>query len=501
MEETSKTDEFKKLDSVPHTEVEALVEAVHESPWRQNFHIQPVTGKLADPAGFVYHNGTYHLFYQWVPLDSREGFEYWYHVTSEELANFSNQGVKIRPDTIYDSNGALAGSAFVIGDDIQIYYTGSHKTERGRSIHNQMHAVLNARLKVRKDAAPLIEGTPEGYTDNFKNPKVWQEDDVYYMIIGAQNHSEYGRALLYSTEESGVFKLRGEVRTGLEQFGFMWENPDFFTLGDKDVLAFCPKGLDKYKNSYWNAFQSGYVVGRLYRGTLVLEHGEFYEFDHGFDFYAPQTALGKDGERILIGWMGIEESNYPTEKYEWAGCLTIPRVISLENDRIRQMPVPALENLRYDEITAEGYFSHYPRKMKDFYGDCYELIVDINENNASEIYINLRMSRKEETALIYNTEKRLFTLDLGFSGVLTDNVDGTTRSVELEEDLKQLRVYMDNSSIEIFINNGEAVMSSRIFPDEKSVGVEMSTEIGECYVCLTQYKLKPFEPEQVIYNQ
>ncbi|WP_411842595.1 glycoside hydrolase family 32 protein [Salinicoccus sp. HZC-1] len=500
MEETSKADEYKKMDSVPHPEIEALIETVNNSPWRQNYHIQPVTGSLGNPAGFVYHNGLYHLFYQWSPLDSRHGIEYWYHVTSEDLATFNNQGVKIRPDMIYDSHGALAGSAFVIEDEVHLFYTGHHITEEGRKIPNQMRAVMNDRFKVRKETFPFLKGSPEGYTEQFRNPKVWNEDGIYYMIIGAQTDSEYGRALIYTAEEPNEFKLQGEVRTELDQFGFMWESPDFFTIDGKDVLAFSPQGLDKYGHSYWNAYQSGFVMGHLYRGTLVMDHGEFHEFDHGFDFYAAQTALGKNGERILIGRMGIEESDYPTDEYKWSGCFAIPRILTLENDRIRQNPVPALEKMRYDEITAEGYFNHYPRKMKDFYGDCYELIVDINENNASEIYIILRRSRKEETTLVYNTETRLFTLDIEFSGEIPGNVDGTTRSVELEEDLNQLRIFMDVSSIEIFINEGEAVVSSRIFPGEKAVGVEMSTEIGDCYVSLTQYKLKPFEQEKIIYN-
>lgn len=500
MEETSKTDELKKLDSISHDEMDALIETVQDSPWRQNYHIQPVIGSLADPAGFAYHGGIYHLFYEWSPMNGRHGIKYWYHVTSPNLTTFSNRGVKIRPDTIYDSHGALAGSAFVIEDEIHIIYTGIHMTENDRTIPNHLHAKLNEHFKVRKESAPLFKGAPEGITDSFRNPKVWEEDGVFYMMIGAGTESEYGRVVVYSTETSNTFEFRGEVGTELDQFGIMWENPDFFTIDDRDVLAFCPQGLDKYRWSYWNASQSGYITGRFYRGTLVMDHGEFHEFDHGFDFYAPQTVRGEKGERIMIGCMGIEESDYPTEKYQWANCLTVPRVLTLNQDKIRQNPVPALETLRYDEITAEGYFNYFPRKMKDFYGDCYELIVDINENNASEIYINLRMSRREETALIYNTEKRLFTLDLGFSGMLPDNVDGTTRSVELEEELKQLRIYMDTSSIEIFINEGEAVMSSRIFPEERAVGVEMSTEIGDCYVCLTQYKLKSFENETIIYN-
>lgn len=490
MEETSKTDGFKKLDSISLDEMESLMEKASEDPWRQRYHIQPVTGHLGAPAALIHHGGLYHLFYEWSPFDGHRGIRYWYHVMGEGLASFNNRGVKLHPDTIYDSHGALAGSAFVVDGTVNIAYTGAHMTEAGRIIPNQLRAVLNEHFRVRREPIPIEKGPPEGFTDNFGHPKIWEEDGVFYMLAGAQTRSDYGRAVVYSAGDPGSFKYRGELRTDLDQFGFMWAHTDFFTIEGKDVFAFCPHGVDKYRYSYWNARQSGYVIGRLYRGTLVMDHGEFHEFDHGFDFYAPKTTAGENGERILIASMGIEDTDYPTEDRGWGGCMTIPRVLTLGGERIRQNPVPALEALRYDRISAEGYFNHFPRKMKDFYGDCYELIIDINENNASEIYIKLRMSRQEETLLIYNTESRLFTLDVEFSGKLPGNVDGTKRSVELEEDLRQLRIYMDKSSIEIFINEGEAVMSSRIFPDKRAHGVEMSTEIGDCYVSMTQYKMK-----------
>src|SRR5699024_11745799 len=99
MEETSKTDELKRLDSIPHDEMETLMMKASQDPWRQNYHIQPVAGHLGAPAAFVHNRGVYHLFYEWTPFDGPGGIRYWYHVTAENLAVFNNRGVKLRPDT------------------------------------------------------------------------------------------------------------------------------------------------------------------------------------------------------------------------------------------------------------------------------------------------------------------------------------------------------------------------------------------------------------------
>src|SRR5699024_11354331 len=69
----------------------------------------------------------------------------------EGLASFNNCGVKLHPDTIYDSHGALAGSAFVVDGTVNIAYTGAHMTESGRIIPNQLRAVLNEHFRVRRE--------------------------------------------------------------------------------------------------------------------------------------------------------------------------------------------------------------------------------------------------------------------------------------------------------------------------------------------------------------
>ncbi|GAA3727924.1 sucrose-6-phosphate hydrolase [Salinicoccus jeotgali] len=446
--------------------------------WRQHYHVQPPLGSLDGLAGLVADAEGYQLFYEWTPVYGQRT-KCLYHLTSKDMVAFDDQGViKMLSD------GDSPGSALVTDnqDGLHLFYTG---LKSRRCI--QYHSILDAQKEFKTTEA-IIKGTPQGYLPVMNAPYVFHEDK-YRMMLGTGTEDEFGRILVFSGDSPSSFQYDGPLATELDQFGFMWTHPEYFKLDGKDVLLFNVKGLDKYQNSYWNIYQSGYLVGDIDFNELHMTHGAFHELDHGFDFYAPKTVMS-EGKRLIVGWMGTEETDYPTNG-EWDHCLTIPREVSVRGSHLIQKPFDGLCNYRTNELTAEGYFDHYPRKIKDFYGHSYELVLDILENNANRIHIDLRVSRREHTSLIYDSESQVLTLDRTFSGKLPGNVDGTTRKVQLEAPLSQLDIFMDISSIEVFANHGEAVMSARIFPSNESTGVEFSTEIGGCHVRMARYDIKP----------
>lgn len=461
-----------------------------ENPWRQKYHIQPPAGSMNSLDGFVYYEGRYHILYQWAPFYA-QGRKYLYHVASENLAGYDDLGIV---DALPD--GADSGSASVMGD-MHTYHT---VMERNTSL--QKHTVWRQEAGQLRPyrTETIMKGSPKGYGPVVKDPTVWQENEGCFMMLGATTLDDFGRVLCFTGTNPETFDYIGELKTDLDQFGFMWESPELFELDGNHVLMFNPQGLDKYQHSYWNIYQSGYVLGSVDMHKSTMDHGEFHELDQGFDFYAPKTACGASGERYMIGWMGMKDTVYPTDG-SWSHCLTLPRELSIEQGVLKQRPVSVLADLRTDEMTAEGYFDHRPKKMKDFYGDSYELTMDILENNATQIYINLRMSRREQTSLIYDATAHTLTLDTTFSGQMPENVDGTTRTAKLDAPLSKLRIFVDVSSIEIFINDGAAVMTARIFPSEKAKGVELSTELGNCYVRISRYELKPLTADTDIHEE
>ncbi|TVT27850.1 sucrose-6-phosphate hydrolase [Salinicoccus cyprini] len=464
------------------------IDRAQESPWRQKYHIQPPAGSMDALDGFIYHEGKYHILYQWAPFWT-EGRKYLYHVVSDDLAIYHNRGIV---DALPD--GADSGSASVM-DGMHVYHT-----VMDGGIPLQQHTAFREEAGHLRPyrTSPIIKGAPKGYGPIVKDPKVWKENGRYCMIMGAATQDDFGRVLYFTGTGTEVFDYIGELETELDQFGFMWESPELFELDGHHVLMFCPQGLDKYQHSYWNIYQSGYILGSADLDKRVMSHGDFHELDQGFDFYAPKTTCDAFGNRYIIGWMGMKETVYPTDG-AWSHCLTLPRRLSIENGVLKQRPAAALADLRTDEMTAEGYFDHRPKKMKDFYGDSYELTMDVLENSATQIYINLRVSRREQTSLIYDANTNTLTLDTTFSGEMPENVDGTVRTAKLDAPLSKLRIFVDVSSVEIFINDGAAVMTARIFPSEKARGVELSTEMGSCHVRMSRYEMQPLASNPIIH--
>lgn len=492
MAEWSREERYRRIEDVDSLTLKQLKQQVDTSIYRQTYHIQPETGLLNDPNGLIYYNHKYYVSHQWFPLGATHGLKYWFNYTSDDLVNFEPQGAIIKPDTSFDSHGVYSGSAFEHNGQLYYMYTGNHRDEEWNRYASQMIAKVQEDGSISKMAYPVIPQQPSGYTSHFRDPKVFEHKGEFYAIIGAQTNDNYGRVLLYKTinKQLDDWIFVGELQTELKEFGFMWECPDYFKLDKKDVLLFCPQGIEPENEQFRNIYQSGYLIGSLDFDTLTFNHEDFIELDHGFDFYAPQTFLDQHGKRILIGWMGLPEINYPTDREGWAHCLTIPRELTIEDGKLRQRPFEGLKKLRTNKETALGYANKFNRQLQPYEGKQFELIIDILDNEASEIYFELRASKNNTTLIKYNSTTQKLTLDRTESGLLPDNVSDYTRSTYLDTPLTQLQIFVDTSSIEIFCNDGERVLTSRIFPEESATGIKTSTESGQVYLQFTKYELK-----------
>ncbi|GKV70150.1 invertase [Sporosarcina sp. NCCP-2716] len=468
---------YRRLDTVDPKEYDELVEHVANAPWRQKYHVQPLAGLLNDPNGFSWFNGQYHLFYQWFPLGPAHGLKYWYHTVSDDLVTFENKGIALSPDTAYDSHGVYSGSALQAGDDLMLFYTGNTRDDKWLRTPYQCMAQMNKDGEFSKWELPVITGVPEGYTQELRDPKLWNENGTYYCVIGAQRDNMTGAALLYRSADLHAWEFIGEVQTDHTDFGYMWECPDLFTVDGTDILVFSPLGLKPEGLSRSNLFHAGYLSGTFDVDTGAFNHEPFQELDYGFDFYAPQTMEGPDGERILIAWMAIPQLPYPTDKDGWANCMTLPRVLTVEDGQLKQRLPKSWDKPEEDASHWQGEIGRQP-ELLPFGGDCYELQAKLSDVTAREMHIDLRVREMEYSRITYNSETQTLVFDRMHSGEPVNASEGHTRTVTLSRPLERLRILVDISSVEIFVNDGDTVMTSRIFPGEDSTGIRIQAAEG-----------------------
>lgn len=466
MTEWTRERRYQRLEDTDPAVYAALAARVSRAPWRQRWHIQPPAGLLNDPNGFCWDGSRYHLFYQWFPLGAVHGLKYWRALESLDLVHFADCGIAIAPDSEYDSHGAYSGSALPNPDgSLTIAYTGNHRSAGWQRIPYQLTGRYDSRRFSRD--APFMAGPPAGFTEHVRDPKIWRDSrGRLCAVLGAQRSSGTGTALL--TREG---ELLGELNTALADFGYMWECPDLFPLDRQSVFLFSPQGVPAQGYHCRNLYQTGVLIGAYDADSLTLTHGGFQELDAGFDFYAAQTCQGANGERMLIAWMGMPDTAYPTDSDGWQGCLTLPRLLSLEDGRLIQRPLPALAQLR-------GVRLERPTRLSSG---------ELHYANPERTPFSLELCQGGGCAVRLDYDGGILTLDRSQSGCLPQLAldsppqDKTNLSIrQLAVSVHALQIFLDASSIEIFINGGEHTMTARLFPPDGADGIACSGQ-GRLY--------------------
>lgn len=487
--EWSRESRYRRIEDVSQDALKQLEKQVANSPWRQSFHIQPKTGLLNDPNGFSYYNGEYHLFYQWFPLGPVHGLKYWYHTKSTDLVHWENVGIGIEPSAFFEKHGAFSGTAIEHNGLLYLFYTGNTRDQDWIRQPYQCMATMDENYEIKKFDNPVIDQVPIGYTDHFRDPMLVKKEEGFYALIGAQRENKTGCLVIYKSNDLKTWEFHGELQTRLDSFGYMWECPGYLEIDDKGILLFSPQGLEPEGIKYENIYQAGYMLGKpLDFENKQFNHKSFHEFDRGFDFYAPQVMKDPNGRQILVGWMGLPEIHYPTDKYGWAHCLTIPRELSLREDRLIQKPVQELQKLRKEKVEADENLSNESRELKGFTGETYELLCTFDVNDADEVGVHLRVSEKEQTVLTYSKVNEELLLDRTHAGQAFAEEFGTVRRCSYQKDKVKFHIFVDQSSVEIFVNDGEEVFTARIFPGEDSTGIRFFAK-GNASVKATKWDI------------
>ncbi|WP_297204701.1 glycoside hydrolase family 32 protein [uncultured Brachyspira sp.] len=463
--------------------------------WRLKFHIMPPIGWLNDPNGLSYFKGKYNIFFQYSPFDINGGLKFWGHYRSSNLIDYEYIGVSIYPDEKYDCHGVYSGSAFIEDDKLYIYYTGNVKLlgehdyiDSGREANTMLTISEDGLNFSEKECLMEMKDYPKNVTNHIRDPKVWKENDKYYMVQGARIYginrnenkdNDIGEVLIFSSKDKINWEHISTIHTK-DAFGYMWECPDLFNLNGQNILITCPQGVKQIEGIYENIYLSGYfMINDDYKNN-DCEVNNFQILDRGFDFYAPQTFLDEYNNRVLIGWMGVPDTEEYhknlTVQYGWQHCLTIARELTFKNGKIYQIPHRSLNNLRIKKIEKDYNSKNLSDNIIDSDIGAYDIIIDIKDNN------NFKFIISEGLCARYDNN----TFILEFTDTIGKKIGGgrDKRKAYLEN-LYNIRVLIDTSSVEIFINDGEMVFTTRYYPDDYSFKISGN-------LSLTIYELKSF---------
>lgn len=461
----------------------------HIDTLRPRLHITPPHGLLNDPNGFCYFNQTYHLFYQWFPFDTFHGMKHWMHVTSTDLYQWQEQGCKITPTEAYESHGAYSGAALVENDQAYLFYTGNIKSgsepDAAREA-SQCMARLGADNQVQKHGQnPLIPAVPDGYTGHVRDPKVVKVDGGYYMLLGAQRAADLsGTIVVYFSEDLLDWTFNGEltiadqasvlrpIQTAFSQ-AYMFECPDFLQVDGYDVLIFSPQGMEKDGHRFHNRYHVVYCTGVMDWDSLTFSVGHWDELDRGFDFYAPQTMANAPDHPTLMAWAGTDE-DLPSAQYGWINCLTAPRTLRVENGRLCQR----LVNVdRYVTETVTKTVTDTETQPLD----SLSFLLDVDCHTLQgRMTLALVDADDRQLVLTVDNTTQTVTLDrLEYAHHEADWTFGHVRSTVLERPCDQVLIMCDQSILEVFINDGEAVFTALFFPqaDAHHLSVNMESDV------------------------
>jgi len=452
--------------------VEAL-RAQRQDDYYPQFHLAAAAGWINDPNGLVYINGVYHAFYQHHPYDQNWGPMHWGHATSRDLAHWQHQPIALAPGESYDKDGCFSGCAVDDNGVLTLLYTG-HVWLGKEGDDDQVREVQC--LATSEDGVNFVKHgpvllPPEGI-QHFRDPKVWRAADRWWMVVGAKENG-LGQARLYRSNDLRDWQF-DRVLAGAQSphQGYMWECPDFFPLGEKQVLLFSPQGLTAQGYRNRNRFQSGYLLGHWRPDEDFSVTQSFCELDGGHDFYAPQTFTAADGRRMLFAWMDMWESPMPSKPHGWAGALTLPRELTLSCEgNVLMNPARELTALRGEQQSFDAVSVRNQRQV----------LTDGEQELA--LTLSIAASDAERYGIVIGTAARLYvdnqTHRLVLERFSEDPGLCSCRSVPLPEaNILSLRVFIDRSSLEVFVNHGEACLTSRIYPTDGQRSVTLFAEGG-----------------------
>ena len=406
--------------------------------FRPVYHHTPLYGWMNDPNGMFYKDGVWHLYYQWNPYGSQWENMHWGHSTSTDLIHWEHQPMALEPDWL---GSIFSGSCVTKGDEVVAFYTsaGHHQTQ-------SMAVSRDGGRTFKKFSGNPVLTTSD--VPDFRDPRpFWNEDiHAWNLILAAGQEMR-----IYSSKNLEDWKFESSFGKEYGNHGGVWECPDLFKIDDKWVLL-----CNINPGGPFGGSATQYFVGQFDGHKFTCESMPKVTkwLDYGKDHYATVSFYNApENRRVVLAWMSNWQyaNQVPTKQYRSSN--SIPRDLGLftcrEETYVSVRPSKEM-------LAARG------AKLKKPTEAC-ELVVDLK----GQTEIVLSNSKGEQVVMTYDGQKQVFTMDRSQSGDTSfSEAFPCTTVAPTYGVVRQLRIFIDRCSIEVFDTDGKMAMTNLVFPSE-----------------------------------
>lgn len=478
------------------------------SPYRPSFHLTPGEHWINDPQRPFFAGGEWHLYYLYnADYPDGNGTE-WYHATSDDLVSWQNEGVAIEKYR----NGLgdiLTGSAVVDTEGTAGFGRGAVialVTQQDDGVQRQslFYSTDNGYSFQGYDGNPVMDNP--GVVD-WRDPKVvWDEANAQWVMVLAEGE----RLGFYVSPDLRSWRYVSDFARN--DLGLL-ECADLFEMTDASgrrtwILAASADGAKSDRTTglaYWTGSWDG--------STFTADVDDPLWLDDGADFYAAVTwddPRHSEAERLqsrfALGWINnwAYARDLPPEDWQ-GGALSVTRQLTLVEEAgrlvLRSQPVDAFVDYMGEARTAEtitvepGTVSDLALQPDDA---AYRLQTTLEVPDSGEVRLRLFDTGATAVTVGYDADRDVVFVNRERDAAAAEMPEAyreirTTAPLDSDDTLA-LDILVDHSSVEVFVGDGRASLTTAVYPAESArISVEA---VGDAPVTLRDIRLAPIAVAQ-----
>lgn len=468
--------------------------AENREKYRPAYHHTPLYGWMNDPNGMVYHDGVWHLCYQWNPFGSKWQNMTWGHSTSRDLIHWEPQEPALLPDglgTIFSGSSAIdeANSAGFGKNSIVTLFTSAATSQ----VQSLAYSNDGGYTYTTYPGNPVLTLESEARDPNM----FWNEETKQWTLILA--HALDHEMLIFTSPDLKSWTLQSSFGKGLGAQDGVWECPDLFELPvtgtqEKKWVLICNINPGGPFGGSATQYFTGSFDGKTFKvDTDASGNVPTKWLDYGKDHYATVSWSDTPGRRTVIGWMSNWQYAAEVPTLQFRSANTLPREMGVfkvdDQYYVSSKPSPELDALR-GKITHNakriqvGKRAHTVSLPQENDGIC-EILMNVDAKRSKQLKMKLANKAQEKVTIIYDVEKETISFDRTQSGIVDFSQDfpAVTVTPTYENDGSvNLRLFIDRSSMELFEQEGRFVMTNLVFPTSPYTTLSFQAEEGSAKV-------------------